>query len=47
MSSGEFVLYTLNDQYTYGAVYNLYFNYTSSSADAAITVMLNNEVLEN
>ena len=43
MSFGDKAKYFLNDQHTFGAVYNVYFNY-SAYYDSGVTVELNNEV---
>ena len=44
MDYGARAFYFLNDQHTYGAVYNVYFNYTSGP-NSTVDVRLNNRVI--
>ncbi len=45
MGVGEFAMYFLNDQHTFGGIYNLQFNYSASSSDSAVTIKINNKVI--
>lgn len=43
MASGDFALYLVRDDHKYGAVYDMYLNYTAA-AKAYVTVKVNNIV---
>ena len=43
MRYGDRVLYLVNDQHTFGAVYGVYFN-VSANANSTLSMYLNNEV---